>query len=86
MMINVAKQMGSRVVITLLHRFYLYPTESNQLPSANAGGRKVLVLPNSTVVLDGSRSTDDQGIVSYLWSRDSSSPAAGVRIDAFCLE
>uniref|UniRef100_A0A8C4NMS8 KIAA0319 like n=1 Tax=Eptatretus burgeri TaxID=7764 RepID=A0A8C4NMS8_EPTBU len=51
--------------------------ESNQLPSANAGGRKVLVLPNSTVVLDGSRSTDDQRIVSYLWSRDSSSPAAG---------
>uniref|UniRef100_UPI00358E6D03 dyslexia-associated protein KIAA0319-like protein homolog isoform X2 n=1 Tax=Myxine glutinosa TaxID=7769 RepID=UPI00358E6D03 len=51
--------------------------ESNQLPSANAGGHKVLVLPNSTTVLDGSHSTDDQGIVSYLWSRDLSSPAAG---------
>lgn len=38
-----------------------------------------IALPVKTAVLDGSRSTDDKGGVSYLWSRDDSSPAAGVR-------
>ncbi|XP_074939981.1 dyslexia-associated protein KIAA0319 homolog isoform X3 [Phalacrocorax aristotelis] len=51
--------------------------ENNSPPRAHAGGRHVLVLPNNSVTLDGSRSADDQGIVSYLWIRDGQSPAAG---------
>ncbi|XP_023977758.1 dyslexia-associated protein KIAA0319 homolog [Physeter macrocephalus] len=51
--------------------------ENNSPPRAQAGGRHVLVLPNNSITLDGSRSTDDQGIVSYLWIRDGQSPAAG---------
>ncbi|CAO2595556.1 Dyslexia-associated protein KIAA0319 homolog [Lemmus lemmus] len=51
--------------------------EDNSPPRAQAGGRHVLTLPNNSITLDGSRSTDDQGIVSYLWIRDGQSPAAG---------
>uniref|UniRef100_A0A8C3FGB6 KIAA0319 n=1 Tax=Chrysemys picta bellii TaxID=8478 RepID=A0A8C3FGB6_CHRPI len=51
--------------------------ENNIPPRAHAGGKHVLVLPNNSITLDGSRSTDDQGIVSYLWIRDGQSPAAG---------
>ncbi|XP_032854817.1 dyslexia-associated protein KIAA0319 homolog isoform X2 [Tyto alba] len=51
--------------------------ENNSPPQARAGGKHVLVLPNNSVTLDGSRSADDQGIVSYLWIRDGQSPAAG---------
>ncbi|NWI17137.1 K0319 protein, partial [Crypturellus soui] len=51
--------------------------ETNSPPRAHAGGKHVLVLPNNSVTLDGSRSADDQGIVSYLWIRDGQSPAAG---------
>uniref|UniRef100_G1SDT5 KIAA0319 n=1 Tax=Oryctolagus cuniculus TaxID=9986 RepID=G1SDT5_RABIT len=55
--------------------------ENNSPPRARAGGRHVLVLPNNSITLDGSRSTDDQGIVSYLWIRDGQSPAAGDVLD-----
>nr|XP_059877551.1 dyslexia-associated protein KIAA0319 homolog isoform X3 [Delphinus delphis] len=55
--------------------------ENNSPPRAQAGGRHVLVLPNNSITLDGSRSTDDQGIVSYLWIRDGQSPAAGDVMD-----
>ncbi|NXH14551.1 K0319 protein, partial [Bucco capensis] len=51
--------------------------ENNSPPEAHAGGKHVLVLPNNSITLDGSRSADDQGIVSYLWIRDGQSPAAG---------
>ncbi|XP_043995425.1 dyslexia-associated protein KIAA0319-like protein [Gambusia affinis] len=34
-------------------------------------------LPVRTAALDGSRSSDDKGGLSFLWSRDDSSPAAG---------
>ncbi|KFV20337.1 Dyslexia-associated protein KIAA0319, partial [Tauraco erythrolophus] len=51
--------------------------ENNSPPRADAGGKHVLVLPNNSITLDGSRSADDQGIVSYLWIRDGQSPAAG---------
>lgn len=54
--------------------------ENNSPPRAHAGGKHVLVLPNNSVTLDGSRSADDQGIVSYLWIRDGQSPAAGVSL------
>uniref|UniRef100_W5MFC4 KIAA0319 n=1 Tax=Lepisosteus oculatus TaxID=7918 RepID=W5MFC4_LEPOC len=51
--------------------------EKNAPPVARAGGSHVLVLPNNSVILDGSASTDDQGIVSYRWVRDGQSPASG---------
>ncbi|XP_078395439.1 dyslexia-associated protein KIAA0319-like [Cetorhinus maximus] len=51
--------------------------ETNNRPVASAGGNHFLVLPNNSITLDGSNSTDDQGIVSYLWMRDGQSPAAG---------
>ncbi|XP_047589997.1 dyslexia-associated protein KIAA0319 homolog isoform X2 [Lutra lutra] len=50
---------------------------NNSPPRAHAGGHRVLVLPSNGITLDGSRSTDDQGVVSYLWVRDGQSPAAG---------
>lgn len=40
-----------------------------------------IALPVKTAVLDGSRSTDDKGGVGYLWTRDDTSPAAGVSPD-----
>ncbi|XP_068093084.1 dyslexia-associated protein KIAA0319 homolog isoform X2 [Hyperolius riggenbachi] len=54
----------------------------NSPPKAHAGGTHVLVLPNNSISLDGSKSVDDQGIVSYQWTRDGQSPAAGEVIDA----
>ncbi|XP_044151462.1 dyslexia-associated protein KIAA0319 homolog [Bufo gargarizans] len=54
----------------------------NSPPKANAGGTHVLVLPNSSISLDGSKSIDDQSIVSYAWTRDSQSPAAGDVMDS----
>ncbi|KAJ7338580.1 hypothetical protein JRQ81_012482 [Phrynocephalus forsythii] len=51
--------------------------EKNHPPQARAGGKHILVLPNNSIALDGSQSTDDHGIVSYLWIRDGQSPAAG---------
>ncbi|KAG2461102.1 K319L protein, partial [Polypterus senegalus] len=53
-------------------------TELNQPPVAKISGSIVVTLPVNTAVLDGSKSTDDKGIVSYLWTRDEASPAAGV--------
>ncbi|XP_039596747.1 dyslexia-associated protein KIAA0319-like protein [Polypterus senegalus] len=51
--------------------------ELNQPPVAKISGSIVVTLPVNTAVLDGSKSTDDKGIVSYLWTRDEASPAAG---------
>ncbi|XP_060640159.2 dyslexia-associated protein KIAA0319-like protein homolog isoform X1 [Anolis sagrei] len=51
--------------------------EINKPPVAKIAGNVVLTLPTNTAELDGSRSTDDKGIVTYLWTRDESSPAAG---------
>jgi len=53
-------------------------TDDDQVPVADAGGEQVVVLPAPLVMIDGSKSTDDRKIVSYSWSRDRSSPAAGV--------
>ena len=46
-------------------------------PVADAGGDLTLHLPVSVVTLNGSRSSDDVRIVSWRWSRDGSSLAAG---------
>uniref|UniRef100_A0A8C5LS16 KIAA0319 like n=1 Tax=Leptobrachium leishanense TaxID=445787 RepID=A0A8C5LS16_9ANUR len=43
--------------------------ENNKPPQADAGPDKELTLPVDSTTLDGSRSTDDQKIVSYLWEK-----------------
>ena len=53
--------------------------DADQVPVADAGGEQVIVLPAPLVTVNGSKSSDDRKIVSYLWTRDRSSPAAGVR-------
>lgn len=52
--------------------------EMNKAPVARIAGNVVITLPTDTAELDGSKSSDDKGIVSYLWTRDEGSPAAGV--------
>ncbi|XP_006886496.1 PREDICTED: dyslexia-associated protein KIAA0319-like protein homolog [Elephantulus edwardii] len=51
--------------------------EINKPPIAKITGNVVITLPMNTAELDGSKSSDDKGIVSYLWTRDEGSPAAG---------
>ncbi|XP_033375442.1 dyslexia-associated protein KIAA0319-like protein homolog isoform X2 [Parus major] len=51
--------------------------EINKPPVAKIAGNVVITLPTNTAELDGSKSSDDKGIVSYLWTRDEGSPAAG---------
>ncbi|XP_030830499.1 dyslexia-associated protein KIAA0319-like protein isoform X3 [Strongylocentrotus purpuratus] len=52
--------------------------ESNQKPIAKIGPDQEIILPSTSLEVDGSQSTDDKGIVSYLWTRSTQSPAAGV--------
>lgn len=54
--------------------------EMNKAPVAKIAGNVVITLPTDTAELDGSKSSDDKGIVSYLWTRDEGSPAAGVSV------
>ncbi|XP_063407043.1 dyslexia-associated protein KIAA0319-like protein isoform X6 [Mytilus trossulus] len=49
----------------------------NSKPVANAGQDQILMLPIDIVKLDGSKSSDDKGIVKYSWTRDPTSLAAG---------
>ncbi|XP_046859670.1 dyslexia-associated protein KIAA0319-like protein isoform X3 [Xenia sp. Carnegie-2017] len=51
--------------------------DDNKPPTAVAGPDIVVKLPNRAAALDGSSSSDDYGIISYIWSRDLKSPAAG---------
>ena len=47
---------------------------------ADAGGDKVIFLPQNMVSVDGSRSKDDHKIVRYQWTREPDSLAAGVSV------
>ncbi|OCT94767.1 dyslexia-associated protein KIAA0319-like protein [Xenopus laevis] len=51
--------------------------EINKPPVAKIAGNVVITLPSNTAELDGTKSSDDKGIVSYQWERDEGSPAAG---------
>ncbi|XP_028278237.1 dyslexia-associated protein KIAA0319-like protein [Parambassis ranga] len=51
--------------------------EKDQPPVAHVVSSPAITLPVRTAILDGSHSTDDKGGVSYLWTREESSPAAG---------
>ncbi|XP_015600421.1 dyslexia-associated protein KIAA0319-like protein [Cephus cinctus] len=49
----------------------------NAPPKANAGGDQVVIAPVNALIINGSQSSDDLGIVNWLWTRDSSSLAIG---------
>ena len=67
------------MTLTYLKYFKLYVAlDGNKAPEANAGPDVFVKLPNRAAALDGSSSSDDYGIVSYSWTRDLKSPAAGV--------
>ncbi|XP_024113947.1 dyslexia-associated protein KIAA0319-like protein [Oryzias melastigma] len=51
--------------------------EKDQPPVARVISSPPISLPVRTASLDGSHSIDDKGGISYLWTRDDSSPAAG---------
>ena len=44
----------------------------------SAGPDLSLILPQDTAIVNGSRSYDDFGIVSFCWVRSEDNPAAGV--------
>ena len=70
--------------ISLLNYIY-FSIDGNKPPQAYAGPDVFVKLPNRAAALDGSKSSDDYGIVSYKWSRDLKSPAAGVGFLEACL-
>ncbi|XP_034560435.1 dyslexia-associated protein KIAA0319-like protein [Notolabrus celidotus] len=51
--------------------------ELDQPPVAHVVSSAAIALPVRTASLDGSHSIDDKGGVSFLWTRDDNSPAAG---------
>ena len=69
---------SSSILIKLLVIFYL---DKNAKPKANAGGDQTIILPVSVIILNGSQSSDDLGIVKWEWIRDQSSLALGRVID-----
>uniref|UniRef100_A0A2K5RXA1 KIAA0319 like n=1 Tax=Cebus imitator TaxID=2715852 RepID=A0A2K5RXA1_CEBIM len=48
--------------------------ENNKPPQADAGPDKELTLPVDSTTLDGSKSSDDQKIISYLWEKTINKP------------
>uniref|UniRef100_A0A3B3QLR6 KIAA0319-like n=1 Tax=Paramormyrops kingsleyae TaxID=1676925 RepID=A0A3B3QLR6_9TELE len=55
--------------------------ENNKPPTANAGPEKELTLPMDHTTLDGSKSRDDQKIVTYHWSQSKCVGPEGVKIE-----
>lgn len=51
--------------------------KKNSPPIANAGGDQSITLPVSIITLNGSKSSDDSGIVNYKWTREGNSLAIG---------
>ncbi|KAL6099503.1 kiaa0319l [Pungitius sinensis] len=66
------RKLESSDVVTVIVR-----EELDQPPLAHVVSSSPIALPVRTGSLDGSHSTDDNGGVSFLWTRDDSSPAAG---------
>lgn len=57
--------------------FVTVTQNKNAPPKANAGGDQTVILPTSIVLLNGSQSIDDLGIVSWKWTREPDSLAIG---------
>jgi len=66
------------VVLSSFSLLLLCGADEDQPPVADTGGEQIIVLPAPLVTVNGSKSTDDHKIVTYLWTRDRTSPAAGV--------
>ncbi|XP_014670991.1 PREDICTED: dyslexia-associated protein KIAA0319-like protein [Priapulus caudatus] len=49
----------------------------NRPPTADAGRPQAMRLPDNLLLLNGSKSSDDLGIISYEWTKQDTSPAAG---------
>lgn len=60
-----------------IYYYYNHSTEKNTPPVANAGGDQSITLPVNAIYLNGTKSSDDLGIVRYTWTRDGSSLAIG---------
>ena len=58
------KEQSSEDTVTI----YVQPPR-NQPPKANAGSDSEISLPQNFFVLDGTQSSDDQGIIKYTWSQ-----------------
>lgn len=56
---------------------FIFSCRSEYTTKANAGGDQTVVLPASVIVLNGSQSSDDLGIVSWKWTREPNSLAIG---------
>lgn len=56
---------------------FVFSTDENASPQANAGGDKTLIEPVNALILNGSQSSDDLRIKQWLWTRDSESLAIG---------
>lgn len=54
--------------------------EMDKSPVAKVLSSSPVTLPVCTAILDGSHSFDDKGGITYLWTRDDNSPAAGVSL------
>ena len=59
---------------------YLSQIDEQLLPVVNAGKDITITLPERTAILNGSKSHDGFGIVSYKWTRSEDSPASGKSI------
>ncbi|XP_034230369.1 dyslexia-associated protein KIAA0319-like protein [Thrips palmi] len=57
--------------------FVTVTQNQNAPPKANAGGDQTVILPASVIMLNGSQSSDDLGIVSWKWTREPDSLAIG---------
>ncbi|XP_053469009.1 dyslexia-associated protein KIAA0319-like protein isoform X1 [Ictalurus furcatus] len=66
------RELQSSDTVTVIAR-----EEFDQPPVAKVQSSPPVTLPVRTAMLDGSQSSDDKGVNSYLWKRDGSSPAAG---------
>ena len=66
----------SKQLITFIR--VLYISEKDYPPKANAGSNVVISLPKNAVTLYGNRSTDDKGITSYEWIKQSESDKLAV--------
>lgn len=54
--------------------------DKNTAPVAHAGGDQSITMPVNAIHINGSKSYDDLGIVSYEWTRDSTSLAIGTTV------
>ncbi len=58
-----------------LYEWFLSFGKTNQPPVANAGPDQTITLPTNTVTLNGTKSTDDNGITTYKWTKKSGGAA-----------